>query len=577
VTESTWLIDTPPSGRFPVYTRMNANDVLAGPISPLGASLLWVPHILRGWSTGYLGTGAFTPAEVADLASCGGFFYGHLYVNLSSIRLFGLRSGAGVETVDNIWFGGHPDIPPYVAQPGDESTERASYVAAFAEKAMTALSLEEVEEDKAIADRLRRERPNLSSLSDAALVARARSMAPYERLVWRGECVGGLAGGIGPGALGELLGDKDPSLIVQIMGHSGDVDSAAPAFALWDLSRLVRDDPALAAAFDGGIDGLPSRLVADHAEFAKRFGEFLRDYGYRGPNEWDIASDTWETRPGLALALIERMRTLGAEADPTARARAQAAVAEEAVARAESLLGGDEEKLATFRAAVASARRGAAWRERGKTNCIKVLHESRVAMAELGRRLHARGHLDHPRQVFMALDEELEALIEDPAMRDVLAEREAGWQELAGLDVPLFLDTTKPLPRRSSLGRVGDTAGAPLEVGESIQGIGSSPGVARGRARVILATDAVDGFEPGDVLVAPQTDPSWTPLFVVAAAAVVDVGAPNSHAMIVSRELGIPCAASAAGATVRIPDGAIVEVDGTAGTVTVLALPDRCY
>ena len=69
-------------------------------------------------------------------------------------------------------------------------------------------------------------------------------------------------------------------------------------------------------------------------------------------------------------------------------------------------------------------------------------------------------------------------------------------------------------------------------------------------------------LEPGDVLVAPITDPSWTPLFVPAAAVVVDVGALQSHAVIVSRELGIPCVVSATGATQRIPSGARVRVDG---------------
>ena len=116
-----WIIDSEPSRRLPVYTRMNANDVLSDPISPLGASLVWNPHILPGWATGYVGTGAFTPDEVAEPASVCGFFFGYLYVNLSATRLFGLRSGAGVETVDTIWFGGHPDIPPYVSQSGDES------------------------------------------------------------------------------------------------------------------------------------------------------------------------------------------------------------------------------------------------------------------------------------------------------------------------------------------------------------------------------------------------------------------------------------------------------------------------
>ncbi|MEZ5342126.1 MAG: PEP-utilizing enzyme [Acidimicrobiales bacterium] len=75
------------------------------------------------------------------------------------------------------------------------------------------------------------------------------------------------------------------------------------------------------------------------------------------------------------------------------------------------------------------------------------------------------------------------------------------------------------------------------------------------------------------MLVAPITDPSWTPLFLSADAVVVDVGAVMSHAIIVSRELGIPCVVSATDATRTIPDGALIEVDGGTGTVTVIELP----
>jgi pyruvate,water dikinase len=106
--------------------------------------------------------------------------------------------------------------------------------------------------------------------------------------------------------------------------------------------------------------------------------------------------------------------------------------------------------------------------------------------------------------------------------------------------------------------------------GDVLAGSPASPGVARGRARVITDTSQIAAFEPGEILVAPQTDPSWTPLFMVAAGVVVDVGAMGSHAMIVSRELGIPCAAGVADATSRIPDGTLVEVDGSSGKVTVL-------
>ena len=104
------------------------------------------------------------------------------------------------------------------------------------------------------------------------------------------------------------------------------------------------------------------------------------------------------------------------------------------------------------------------------------------------------------------------------------------------------------------------------------------PGDADGAGKVAedmdVILDAADpaGLEPGDILIAPQTDPSWVPLFVPAAGVVVNVGAMGSHAMIVSRELGVPCVASVADATLIIPDGATITVDGNAGTVTIVAL-----
>ena len=112
-----------------------------------------------------------------------------------------------------------------------------------------------------------------------------------------------------------------------------------------------------------------------------------------------------------------------------------------------------------------------------------------------------------------------------------------------------------------------------VQAGDVLQGGPASAGVARGRARVVLDPSLAGDLEPGEILVAPQTDPSWTPLFLVSAGVVVDVGAMNSHAMIVSRELGIPCAAGVPDASRRIPDGAIVEVDGATGAVTIIELP----
>ena len=118
--------------------------------------------------------------------------------------------------------------------------------------------------------------------------------------------------------------------------------------------------------------------------------------------------------------------------------------------------------------------------------------------------------------------------------------------------------------------RRGESDAVPAVVGESFHGVAGSPGRFTGRARIVTDPTEPGDLGPGDVLVAPLTDPAWTPLFMAVGGVVVDVGGQISHAIIVSRELGLPCVVSATGATERIPDGALVEVDADAGTVTVL-------
>jgi pyruvate,water dikinase len=174
----------------------------------------------------------------------------------------------------------------------------------------------------------------------------------------------------------------------------------------------------------------------------------------------------------------------------------------------------------------------------------------------------------------MLLADELDAFVNDPTeFRARLASREQQYLTLFDVDPPFIVGATVPPLgewRRRGPGE-GDGRAAP---GQVLTGIPGCPGRASGRARVVLHPADPAGLEPGDVLVAPITDPSWTPLFVPAGAVVVDVGAQVSHAVIVSRELGIPCVVSVHDATRTIPDGAIVTVDGVAGTVTVNELPE---
>jgi phosphohistidine swiveling domain-containing protein len=572
VTDLTQLIDTVPSMRYPVYTRLNAGDVMADPITPLGATLVWIPEVLPGWATGYMRVGSFTPQELeGEPYLAGGFYYGYLYVNQTAVRMIGIRAGIGTDAIDAAFFA-HPNPPPHQSHPEDVNEQISAKMAERTQWTLTASSYPDLEEERELADRIRAERPNLATATNEVLIARARSIAPLQRLVWgRAYNVASGQASIGPGVITALVGAADPTLTIRLIGSAGDVDSALPSFALWDLSREVRADKGLTATFAAGDDGLLDRLHAEHPTFAVRFDNFIHEYGFRGPSEWDPGMDSWETKPELPLSLIGRLRHLEDDQSPALRREGRSGDGAAALQEALELLGDNQEAVQTLHLAIASARRFGAWRERGKTSAVKLMHEVRIALYELGRRLAAAGELDHPRQIFMALESELDILATHAAeYRETLREREKEWRQLFDVEPPTFVVGGEPMKPVSELLRTGAGETQTVVPGDILVGAPASAGVARGRARVIRDLDDISSFEPGEVLVAPQTDPSWTPLFMVASGVVVDVGAMGSHAMIVSRELGIPCAAGVPNATNRIPTGTLLEVDGSSGKVTVL-------
>ncbi|MEP6299442.1 MAG: PEP-utilizing enzyme, partial [Ilumatobacter sp.] len=356
-----------------------------------------------------------------------------------------------------------------------------------------------------------------------------------------------------------------------------EVDSAAPSHAMWELGRVAAASDAVSAAFADGPDLVLDRLrdtgSADAEDFLERFDAFLFEFGSRAQNEYDIYASSWEIKPRIALAAIDLMRRSDESQAPSRRQAASVAERDRVLAEIREKVAGDPETAGLLEAALGSAQQFLSGRERAKTNTITVINEMRVAIREFGRRLVERGVLDEIDKVFMADNHELDRLRHAP--QTIVAELDARWEQFRKLfdRKPVFIVNGR-VPELSEMTLRTAKASGTIEVGTVLTGSAGSGGVATGRARVILDAADPEGLEPGDILVAPQTDPSWVPLFVPADGVIVDVGAMGSHAMIVSRELGVPCVASVTDATKLIPDGAVVTVDGNAGTVTVVSLPE---
>lgn len=575
-----WITDRPASRRWPHYTRANAGEVLRSSASPLSQQLCWENGIMLGWRDGYVRGGNYSLDEFTDGEyEVAGFFGGYFYINLSHVRMQGVRSPMlTVEQLDLAFFGDHPDVPAYEPHPLDERPDLIDGILAHLGWVLSNTEFPEIDAEKQMTIELRRSRPDLAAASDAEIVARVRSIQPLLGKLFDSHTPPSSDSAIAPGILGAVCAALgEPETAMKLLAGIGDVDSAEPSYRMWDLSRLIRSSDELTSAFDAGVAGVLDRIAASGSSeatgFLAEFDRFLADFGSRGPNEWEISSDTWETRPEIALAAIDRIRLQADEESPRIRQKRKADERQRLTAETRAKVAALGEELAgQFEGAIIASNMMAV-RERTKTNIIRAVHEVRVAVRELGRRHAEVGNVKDAHHVFMLLDSELEEFVASPStFTETLAERYVDWQSIQGLEPPFFI-RDGVVPPMGEWAKKGETSAVVAGVGDVVQGVPGCPGVYVGRARVILDPSDPRELEPGDVLIAPNTDPAWTPLFMACGAVVVNVGAAISHAIIVSRELGLPCVVSATDATSRIPDGSLIEVNGDTGAVTIMEVP----
>ena len=578
----TWITDTALSSRFPYYTRANADEVGPDPFSPLGWSLGWAKGCIPGVAEGFASFGAVRMDEFAlDPPEVFGNWGGYFYNQLSLPRVMGCRMpGASPEAIDQAYFGDQPGVPPYIAHPEDDDDTQAAILGEKMAWVMSTNSYPLQDAASTMSLEAVATRPKLADRSNGELVARARLMAGLLREAWLPYCEVCLSASLGPGAVQAICGAIGRSGdAVRVLSAIGDVESAEASFAMWDISRLIRGSAPLMAAFDGDPEGVPARLgsvaAAEGVAFRSAWGELLSHHGHRGPNEWDMRAHSWTTKPELALSMLERLRFQDDARSPHEARIAAAVVREKLTAELLATVEADVTAYQTLVAGLASAKLFFGLREMGKNACIRLIHEAKLAMFELGNRMVDAGVLNDTQDVFMLLDAELDGFLANPALlQSELRLRAAQLACIAKLEPPYIVnydDGVAPISTWKVRG--GGADAGPVEVGTVLQGAGGAPGTAVGVARVVLDPSDARELEPDDIMIAPTTDPSWTPLFLAVAAVVVNVGAVASHAAIVCRELGVPCAVSVVRATDRIPDGATISVDGSSGTVTILSLP----
>jgi len=358
-----WIVDSTPSKRYPIYTRANVGEVFPDPVAPLSGDLI-TKHSETGWRDAFERFGSNDHDEFdANNNEIIGIFGGYCYLNVTISRILGVRTpGLTAESIDFQLWGEMPGVPPYAPQPTDESPAHSERIMQTLGWVLTTESLPELLADEKMLDDLRDARPDFTQMSERELVDRVTGLFDaHFRHLFGQHLFTTYCSTVPVGIIqGVCAAVGRPGDFLKLMAGVGDVESAAPSYAMWKLSRL---DP-------------------DSDEFKAGFAEFVHDFGARGPNEWETRSPTWETDPELALVAIEQMRRSPDSASPIAHQAVRSDERERLGAEIAAMLEGDPETHGQFMAALHAAPLFLAGRERSKTNAIRLTHECRLALCE---------------------------------------------------------------------------------------------------------------------------------------------------------------------------------------------------
>lgn len=366
---------------------------------------------------------------------------------------------------------------------------------------------------------------------------------------------------------GRLLGDDAQESELQVVLRGAPSNPTTEMnLALWALAKQVQADPETNRLVQNTP---PARLAEDYQHgnlpplLQNGLANFLATYGHRSVAELDLGIVRWSEDPAYVLGILA---SYAAISDPAlapdlqfqrAAQEARAMVTElTRRARRKSWLRG---LLVGFCLRRAHALGGL--REMPRFCGSLLLAQARVLLYPVGEELVRAGRLEAAGDIFFISLPEAHQALAGTDLRALVSARHAVFKrELARRHVPLVLlsDGTEPGYRPEITGFTDDT----------LRGVPASPGIVTAPARVVL--DPHDAhLKQGEILVAPSTDPGWTPLFLTASGLVMEMGGSMAHGAIVAREYGIPAVVGVPRATERISSGMHLTVDGATGTVII--------
>jgi phosphoenolpyruvate synthase/pyruvate phosphate dikinase len=554
-----------------VYVSFNHFQVMTDPISPLGIDML---RLIASFDPG-----ARSAEEYQHMKSAAG----RIYIDLSALlknRVFRKGFPEFLKNADALMAEAlldlinRPDFDARIQQNPDHASDLLRFmrpVLINAIKNVTYRDPEGVIESinsyieeriRKAEDEVKRARPGIERLE--AIYRAARFTQDFRFLLPR--LLPGFISFKGLEALEQRwLGTRQYTDLI-VKGLEGNITTEM-GLLTGDVADLVRTSPALVREFENqDYSTLLTRIdqLQGHEEFKQKFKAFMTRYDMRAAGEIDVAKDRWIENPeplARSILAIVKTGTEGAhrqEYRETIERAKQAAV--DLCREVETRHGKLKGKI--IRRLISVVRNYLPAREHPKYLIMKLLLIFKKALLEEARMLVQNGQLVREKDIFYVSFWELYKAIQNrESLLELVERRKAEYTRFRKLNAPRIL-TSEGEEIKGSYQRKDLPASA-------LAGMPVSSGVIEGIAHVI--TDPANAsLGKGEILVAPFTDPGWTPLFINAAGLVMEIGGLLTHGTVVAREYGIPAVVGITDATKKIKTGQKIRVDGNAGFVLVI-------
>ena len=340
---------------------------------------------------------------------------------------------------------------------------------------------------------------------------------------------------------------------------------------LWKIARVIQSDPLSKSLFEVRT---PQELAAIYVKHElppvsqEAVAAFLKTYGLRGFGEIDLGRPRWNDDPThIFESLRGYLQIVDESRAPDIVFKRSAGDAQKAIDRLAAEVrsrpyGWIKSRLVRFFAGRARSLMGL--RESPKFFAVRLMGQIRQCLIETAKLFVESGELDRVDDVVYLSFLELQRFVsrEEQDWKALIQTRRTAYQsEFRRKQIPRVLLSDG---RAFYEGMQDLDASADKLIGSPV-----SPGVVEGRVRVVLDPRSAN-LQPGEILVCPGTDPSWTPLFLTAGGLIMEVGGMMTHGAVVAREYGIPAAVGVHEATTRLKTGMCIRLDGSSGQIVII-------